>query len=161
MNRKLNLLIVLILLFILFLADCINPTDFPIDISSRNISHNWQKYNITTHFISVPNFMNPNHDKQTSVFIHAALGIFKDKKQGKTVNGLEILIELIDSVYNSSLGHKLNNLYVVAIGDLYERQKLHKLLKLNYNNAFLIAESSNLELVTFILLTLKFSLNFI
>jgi len=155
MNRGLNLLIVFILLFILFLVDCIYPADHLIDISFRNISHNWQKYNITTHFISVPNFMSPNHVEQTSVFIHAALGIFKDKKQRKTADGLDILIELINSVYNSSLGHKLNNLYVVALGDLYERQKLHKLLKL-YKNAFIIAESSNLELVTFIYSHLNF-----
>ena len=93
------------------------------------------------------NLVKPYSFEHSAVFIHAMVGIFKKKRgTGTWGHGLEILIELIDSLRESEL-YKEPNLRVMVslLGNKEDLAEAISTLNYNYTDVTIVATSNNFE----------------
>ena len=130
----------------------------------------WEKYNVTYVAPLIDHLLLPQPLPHIVVFIHAAVDTFVYKRRGKeySVEGLDILMEILHCVINSSLHRKVDGIYITALGSWERRSQLRSILNERYlsiNYIHIVAESSNLNLVCHLhlisLKSLKVSLIFL
>lgn len=120
---------------------------------SAKISH-WELYNVTYTAPRIDHLIQPEPLPHIAVFIHAAVDTFKYKRRGEeiSVEGLDILMEILDAVQNSTLLKKVDGIYITALGPLQHRSRLRSIIKETHLSScpiHIIAESTDINLVEF------------
>ena len=129
---------------------------------SAKISH-WELYNVTYTAPRIDHLIQPEPLPHIAVFIHAAVDTFKYKRRGEetSVEGLDILMEILDAVQNSTLLKKVDGIYITALGPLQHRSRLRSIIKETHLSScpiHIIAESTDINLVRRIIPSINYSI---
>lgn len=116
----------------------------------------WSQYRLS-YVDPAPLFTTQTNGFYPTVFIHAVVGVFQKKRGNETWgHGMNILVELIKTIEDSSIAPNISAVYITIIGAEHDRQKAaYNLSRMNSTSKTLhkrlqiLIQGNNIDLAEF------------